>query len=494
LDRAVIRSRSGGPYLRGCALALLALFLITFSRAYLMFSLGLSEDECYYWEWSRNLAPAFYDQGPGVALAIRSGTLLFGDTVLGVRFPALVLGVGTLVVAYRLGVMVHGSKRSGLLSMLLVALTPLNYFVSLGMIHDVVMLACWALCVYFFVCYLRTERSRHFYLCAIALGLGLLTKHTMILMVPSVFLFLLLQPRYRFVLESPHFWCSTALVVGICLPLVYWNLVHDWAGLMAVIHLPSSNPHEAASYVLLGSYVLVQLLAYNPIALIAMMPSVWRHLARSTSDPAKCFLACSVAVMAIFFLLLSTFRTVQANWPICCYFGGFVLLAGVLADALRRHRPFLPFALIAVSITVVASVVFPAPVLHLSRILGLAIDPSDLPTNQLAAGPQVAEALEAVRTQYPNAMLSANRYQVAAQMAFYLEGQPRVYCFNINSRPNQYEFWESPNAYLGRDFIFVDYADHPPAQPIVNLFESLALIQSGNVGVLIRDYRELYDN
>ena len=45
----------------------------------------LSGDEAQYWDWSRHLDWSYYSKGPGVAVAIRLGTALLGNTVLGVR-------------------------------------------------------------------------------------------------------------------------------------------------------------------------------------------------------------------------------------------------------------------------------------------------------------------------------------------------------------------------------------------------------------------------
>ena len=44
----------------------------------------LTFDEAYYWTWSRNLAGGFYDHPPAVAMVIGLGTLIAGDTELGV--------------------------------------------------------------------------------------------------------------------------------------------------------------------------------------------------------------------------------------------------------------------------------------------------------------------------------------------------------------------------------------------------------------------------
>ena len=49
-------------------------------------TIELSEDEAYYWLWSQEPALAYYSKPPLVAYTIALGTLLWGDTHLGVRF------------------------------------------------------------------------------------------------------------------------------------------------------------------------------------------------------------------------------------------------------------------------------------------------------------------------------------------------------------------------------------------------------------------------
>ena len=60
----------------------------------------LSPDEAYYWVWSHALAPGYLDHPPMVALWIRLGTLLLGDTTLGVRLLApLAAALGSILLA-----------------------------------------------------------------------------------------------------------------------------------------------------------------------------------------------------------------------------------------------------------------------------------------------------------------------------------------------------------------------------------------------------------
>jgi 4-amino-4-deoxy-L-arabinose transferase-like glycosyltransferase len=67
----------------------------------------LDGDESYYWDWSRRLAPGYFDHPPAIALLIRIGTGLAGATFLGVRLvPVLCNLAGAVVIllmARRLG-------------------------------------------------------------------------------------------------------------------------------------------------------------------------------------------------------------------------------------------------------------------------------------------------------------------------------------------------------------------------------------------------------
>src|SRR5262245_21235820 len=54
--------------------------------------LDLAPDEAYYWNWSRQLDWSYHSKGPLVACLIRLSCACFGDTMLAVRFPAIVCG------------------------------------------------------------------------------------------------------------------------------------------------------------------------------------------------------------------------------------------------------------------------------------------------------------------------------------------------------------------------------------------------------------------
>src|SRR5258708_15595809 len=71
----------------------------------------LTFDEAYYWMWSKHLAPGYYDHPPMVALVIRLGTAIGGDTELGVRLVSILLALPMSWAVYRAAEILFGGMR-----------------------------------------------------------------------------------------------------------------------------------------------------------------------------------------------------------------------------------------------------------------------------------------------------------------------------------------------------------------------------------------------
>src|SRR6202035_3956299 len=86
-------------------LALVALRLVAAAWTPLTF------DEAYYWMWSKHLAGGYYDHPPMVAWVIRLGTMISGDTELGVRLVSVLLALPMSFAVYRAGAILFGGVR-----------------------------------------------------------------------------------------------------------------------------------------------------------------------------------------------------------------------------------------------------------------------------------------------------------------------------------------------------------------------------------------------
>lgn len=471
---------------------LLLLLTVTVLRLWLMATLELNEDEAYYWEWSRNLALSYYDQGPGVALATALGTSLLGHTEIGVRFASFLIGFITLCLGYGLTARLSRSPAAAFAAALLLAFVPINFITGLLMLHDTVMYFGWVGFVYAFCRYLDSRQCRWLYVCGVFLGIGMLAKHTMVLLVPPVFLLAALRRQERALLRTSHFWLASALAAAIALPIVVWNVQHDWAGLQAILRLPSANDHGRPFYQTLGDFIGGQLLVLNPFVAIPMAAVVWRALRSGQDDGRILFLALSTAFMFGFFFLMSFGKTVQANWPLCGYFGGLLLLGIDLAKRWERgHRRLARACLVSTAI-MLGPVVFPSCIALPAKILGIPLHPGAIMTNRLFGGREIAAKLDLVRRHHPGIQVCGNRYQETALMAFYLPDQPRTFSLNVDARPNQYDFWTPPESHLGEDFVLVCLTHDEPPEGITGLFQSWQALPPGvveNYGTTAKLYR-----
>src|SRR5215467_8334847 len=87
-------------------LALVALRLVAAAWTPITF------DEAYYWMWSKHLAGGYYDHPPMVALVIRAGTMIAGDTEFGVRLVSILSALPMSWAVYRTTEILFGGIRT----------------------------------------------------------------------------------------------------------------------------------------------------------------------------------------------------------------------------------------------------------------------------------------------------------------------------------------------------------------------------------------------
>ena len=194
-------------------------------------SFNLSPDEAYFWEWSRHMAWGFYDQGPMVAALIRLGTLVFGDTELGVRAPAILMSAASSLLLARLTLRLGGGPRAALLAVLAFNVTPLGQVNSFIMTYYLPQICLWTL-----ACHALLDLASGagagadgrgaagaWLRLGLWLGLGGLTHHTFIWLALLAVIWTLWVPRARRGYLTPWPWAAIALAAALVSPYVAWN-------------------------------------------------------------------------------------------------------------------------------------------------------------------------------------------------------------------------------------------------------------------------------
>jgi dolichol-phosphate mannosyltransferase len=86
----------------------------------------------------------------------------------------------------------------------------------------------WAWAIYFVYKAVNGEGGYIWYLTGVMLGLGLLSKYTMILLAPCVLMFLLASAEGRKWLFRKEPYLALLLGLLIFSPVILWNARHDW--------------------------------------------------------------------------------------------------------------------------------------------------------------------------------------------------------------------------------------------------------------------------
>src|SRR5262245_12002803 len=198
--------------------------------------LDLAPDEAHYWHWSQRLDWSYYSKGPLVAFLIRASCFLLGNLsehltgnqMAAVRFPAVVCGALLLTSMYVLSAMFLRREKWALLVIALALTLPILSAGALLMTIDAPYTCAWGWALVFVYRALFRDSPRSWLWAGVCVALGVLAKHTMVLFVPMVGLFLLAAPAVRGQLRQRGVWIM--LFVGALggLPILLWNMQHDW--------------------------------------------------------------------------------------------------------------------------------------------------------------------------------------------------------------------------------------------------------------------------
>lgn len=395
--------------------------------------LELVGDEAYYWLWSRHPDICYLDKGPMVAWFIRAGTALFGQTVFGVRFFAVLLASGTGVAMLLLGRRLF-SDRVAFWAIVTSAFIPLFAVGSSLMTIDTVYVFFWSWAALAFWWAKDQRALGPWILTGVFVGLGLLSKYTAAIELLSFAAFCLWDRPSRVHFRRATFWVMLATALLFLAPAVIWNIQHHWPTsrwLLARGGLDKGGGlHPGFALDFLGAQAgVISPFLFLGLIFVFCRPRWWRALQPATGYAAALFLP-----LFGLYLLLSFHYRGQPNWTAAAYIGGVLLLTAEWLDLVRRRpsRRWLCLAALVVA-TLETAILLETRWLHLPHKR----DPLDRArgSRDLAAQVQLWQKVTGAK------FIIADHYMTAALLSFYLPGQPEVFV-PIEPRPrDQLELW-----------------------------------------------------
>lgn len=335
-----------------------------------------SEDELYYWAWAQSLQLSYFDHPPMVAYLIAFSTAIFGNNIFAIRFVA---NAATLAILLIIGLQV----RRPLVRLLIIS-SPIVFYFSFLTTPDIPLLLFWS-------CYslwaTRLNQAFHDWnkdpvtrvyhrspvpvslwaIGGIILGLGLLSKYTMVLALLT--LFLLLARNYRIRSWVGGFFFHLGIGLVLSLPVIWYNVQNGFAPLK--FQWQHSTSGSGFSLIWLLDFILGQgcLVTFLPLLLFPWVILQRKQLSTSPLLQASLYF---FALPFSLFLLLSTRSRLEANWPLMSY-----LTFWPLAQFYLEHSSFPAAKRVIFSLSVI-----PAVILNVGVLLYLLFPPFMVPANK----------------------------------------------------------------------------------------------------------------
>ena len=427
---------------------------------------GLGDAEALYWCYGRHLQLSYLDHPPLVGWLIAAATALGGDTALAVRGVSLVCAMATLAFSWLLARDLHGGRAPGWAAALLLA-TPAFSIGAAAAAPDAPLLSLWALFAWQINRAISDDGDtrwarlgRPILLGAVA-GLAFLAKYTGVFLSIGA-LAMALGRAGRAWLRRPGFWIGAALAAASVLPVIAWNCLHGWAG---VLHrLVWTQGGAGLSFGNALALAGGQILYIGPLVIAlaaAAAVRLWRD--RRERPGGIALLWISLPTLGATYLLALWSDVAEPHWPAPGYLAliaaasGTAIGGGAMARA-ARWALGLGVAALAIAHAAVLTPILPAAL------------PADLYeprwdlSNELRGWPEVAETVRAIDRD-GEAVVAAH-YTQCAQLSFALSrpGDPPVRC--ASPEIDDFDLWNGPFELEREGALFVtdDRFSHDPAE------------------------------
>jgi len=429
-----VAARRPGSFLESWLGVIALVAAMTVMRLIYASVIDLRTDEAYYWTWSKENVLSFLDHPPMIAWFIRFGTAIFGDTSLGVRFAGVLAMLVTQVLLADIVRRVTNDLRAIVLAVLMPE-AALYYGLLTAKVSPDVALIPFAVAMLWALVRLSGSGDARWWLAAgVFAGLALLSKFTIIMLLPAVAAFLLVPAwRWRW-LRSPWPWLAALIAVVIFLPVLIWNGEHDWASFrFQFVRAVATHDFSIRT---VGEFIGIQFglvgFVLLPVVLSGVALTAWRGYRRRDAVPI--LLSTCVIVPFCYFFWKSTTLRVGDTWPMFLWPAGFAAAAINIAMLPREGWPawMIKSTISWANIAVVTGIAFVVLVfLYYVAAPWNFIGSAD-PIGGEAGYQQVADRAEAELQKTGATWIATTDYRTYAMMRWYFKD--RVPVVQINER------------------------------------------------------------
>jgi len=467
---------------RGTALIVTALVLLRLVAASFT---PLTFDEAYYWTWAKYLAGGYYDHPPMVAVVIRLGIAIAGDTEFGVRLASILLAFPMSWAIYHAAKILFGDARIAATATILLNATLMASVGTTIVTPDAPLMVAASFVLYCLAKVWQTGRGVWWLAVGTAVGAGLLSKYTALFFGAQILLWLLLVKDQRRWLASPWLYLGGIVAFAIFSPVILWNADHQWVSFIKQL---GRARVEGMTLKYLGEMIPTQFVFATPSVFILGVFGLYALArARAAHAAGATLINISVWMIFLYFVWHALHARVEANWlgPI---YPAFAVAAAYAAWGTtwnpREQRTMNWSRRLALPIGVALFVV-----LIVQTNTGLFTGfRRDATVRSVGVGwPELAGEIEAIRIrQNANCVMAAD-YGTVSWLMFYL---PKGTCVAQYQQRYRWTFMDEPDKNLlnGKALLIGPVGAGPSQRASYSRIEKLAELPRKRSGVAIEIY------
>ncbi len=284
----------------------LSLLLHVFSMA----SIDLLVEEAYYWNYAQHLDFSYLDHPPMVAVLIKLFTTVFGQHDFSVRLASFLCWFLAMFFSYKLTSLIQ--RNAGLYSVMLLSILPFFFCQTLFITPDLPLIACWSASLYFLYRALVLNEGNCWYLAGIWLGLGMLSKYTIVLLGLATLFYITTTPSARFWFKRKEPYIATLIAALVFSPVIYWNATHEWISFL----FQSKRRFASTTSTDLHYLLTLVFLFITPLGVFGLWELLKKNIIDNAHDVsnAKRFMRIFILIPLIFFALFSLNHEINLNW------------------------------------------------------------------------------------------------------------------------------------------------------------------------------------
>jgi hypothetical protein len=410
----------------------LSLFLVLWGILNILqaFFTPLSNDEAYYWMYSKYLDWGYFDHPPMIALMIKTGYLFFQNE-LGVRLIVVLSQIVTLLIIWSLADEIQKLKKGNiLLFIILITILPVFHIFGFIATPDAPLLLFCAIFLLAYKRFLKDENRQNVLFLGLSMAALIYSKYH-----GALLILLVILSNLR-LLKSPKFYLASLLALLLFLPHLYWQYSNGFPSVKYHLmeRVSAFNPGH------IPEYLLNLLFIHNPLILPFCIWLVIKNRSKNQFEKSLNFI---FAGFIIFFFIASFRYHIEPQWTAVISIPMILILLNN-TDLKSKQGVFIKWtAIILFPLLLFARAAFMAdflPVQYLKKEFHNTKKWADEISNLAGNRP----------------VIFTNSYQNPSEYTFYT-GKFAHSLNNLNYRKTQYDLWNFEEKVHGKEVLYVPH-------------------------------------